>query len=167
MVITFRFITLALRYIGFIAAMFLLHNCANENATPREDVRERLLEEINLLRKSGCTCGSELMPPVKALMWNSALEHAAASHAYDMATHDYFSHISLSGKSPIDRASNAGYAGLYVGEVIARKYNLTEDVVKAWEQSESHCRALMDSTYNDMGGARKGDYWVVDLGKLP
>jgi uncharacterized protein YkwD len=49
--------------------------------------------------------------------------------------------------------------------VIARKFYSTKDVVNGWRQSETHCMALMDSLYNEMGGARSGDYWVVDLGK--
>jgi uncharacterized protein YkwD len=128
-------------------------------------VRTELLEQINTLRKNGCTCGTEFIAPVATLQWNPSLEDAALSHADDMNTNKYFDHISLTGTSPIDRAHAAGYEGEYVGEVIATRFSITRDVIEAWRNSQSHCRALMDSLYNEVGGARKGDYWVVDLGK--
>ncbi|HYC86830.1 MAG TPA: CAP domain-containing protein [Chryseosolibacter sp.] len=123
------------------------------------------MEEINALRKEGCTCGTEWMAPVNTLTWNLILEKTALDHATDMYTNNYFDHLSPTGTSPIQRAHNNGYSGDYVGEVIARKYFTAKDVVEAWQASESHCRALMDSLYNEMGGARKEDYWVVNLGK--
>jgi len=152
------------KYIFGLLIVFNFAACSDE--TPQqEDVRTALLEQINTLRKSGCKCGTEDMPPVKPLTWNNVLEDAATSHAVDMYTHSYFSHESLDGTPPIIRVQQMGYDGDYVGEVIARKYYSTKDVMEGWKESESHCRALMDSLYNEMGGARKEDYWVVDLGK--
>jgi len=153
-----------LRYIyhGLIIAMMC--SCHEEYIPKHENVRTALLEQINALRTNGCTCGTEWMIPVKTLTWNVDLEKAAFDHAADMHLNNYFSHLSLNGTPPIQRAHNAGYSGDYVGEVIARKYYTTKDVVQAWQESESHCRALMDSLYHEMGGARKEDYWVVDLG---
>jgi uncharacterized protein YkwD len=142
----------------------ILFGCNSDEHT-LEDVRTGLLERINTVRKNGCKCGSEAIAPVKSLVWNTALEDAATTHANDMHLNNYFSHLSLDGTPPILRAQQAGYDGAYVGEVIARKYYTTQDVIEAWKQSESHCRALMDSLYNEMGGARKEDYWVVDLGR--
>jgi uncharacterized protein YkwD len=147
---------------GFLAVgVFACH----EDPVTNPDVRNELLVQINTLRKTGCTCGTEWLPPVEELTWDEALADAALNHATDMYVKNYFNHISLDGSSPIQRAQNAGYSGDYVGEVIARKFSLTTDVVEAWKESESHCRALMDSLYKQMGGARKGDYWVVDLGR--
>jgi uncharacterized protein YkwD len=146
-----------------VAMMCSCHN--PDEVIIEEDVRSALLEQINKLRATGCTCGNQWMVPVKALTWNNNLENAASNHAIDMYVNDYFSHLSLDGTAPVQRAQNAGYSGDYVGEVIARRYNATKDVVEAWQESESHCRALMDSLYNEMGGAKKEEYWVVDLGK--
>jgi uncharacterized protein YkwD len=145
--------------------MYVVLGCQADEMPAKEDVRTELLQQINTLRKNGCQCGDELIAPVKILNWNTALEDAAVYHADDMDKHNYFDHPSLDGTSPIIRAQQRGYEGDYVGEVIARKYNLTKNVVEGWKQSESHCRALMDSLYDDMGGAKRGDYWVVDLGK--
>jgi uncharacterized protein YkwD len=153
------------RYAYFLLIILPLVGCHSEDSLSQEDVRAQLLQQINDLRQNGCQCGDEMIPPVKTLEWNSALEDAAANHASDMFTNDYFSHLSLDGSSHITRAQRAGYTGDYVGEVIARKYYRTKDVIDGWKKSESHCRALMDSLYNEMGGASKGDYWVVDLGR--
>jgi uncharacterized protein YkwD len=149
----------------FLLILLNLFGCQSDDTPRQEDIRAELLQHINSLRENGCQCGNEIIAPVKTLEWNSALEDAAAAHANDMFTHDYFSHQSLDGSSHVTRAQRAGYGGNYVGEVIARKYYRTKDVVDGWQESESHCRALMDSLYNEMGGASKGDYWVVDLGK--
>ncbi len=150
----------------FLSVIALISGCDEpDNRNNDEDVRTALLEQINALRQSGCKCGSEFIGPANPLQWNPFLEDAATHHADDMYTNDYFDHISLTGTSPIVRAHDAGYDGEYVGEVIARGYYLTKDAIEAWKQSESHCRALMDSLYNEVGGARKGNYWVVDLGR--
>jgi uncharacterized protein YkwD len=151
--------------IVFLTLTATMSGCHTDETPVPEDVRANLLEQINKLRTTGCVCGNETMPPVKTLTWNTALEDAAKSHAEDMYAHNYFDHLSLDGKSPIQRAQETGYEGNYVGEVIARKYYNTKDVMEGWKQSESHCRALMDSLYYEMGGAKKEDYWVVDLGR--
>jgi uncharacterized protein YkwD len=148
---------------GLIALAMI--SCHPEETAEPEDVRQELEKRINSLREKGCMCGSQWMAPVKALQWNVLLEDAALLHAKDMHANNYFSHLSLNGAAAINRAQNAGYEGDYVGEVIAREYFTTQDVVNAWKESESHCLALMDSLYNEMGGARYETYWVVDLGK--
>jgi uncharacterized protein YkwD len=141
-----------------------LSGCSDDSPV-QEDIRTELLQRINALRTNGCKCGDEFIAPVKTITWNSALEDAATDHASDMYVHNYFSHLSLDSTPPIVRAQNTGYDGNYVGEVIARKFYNTKDVVEGWKQSEDHCRALMDSLYYEMGGARVSDYWVVDLGR--
>jgi uncharacterized protein YkwD len=160
-----QFFRCSLRSICFWLIVITAASCDTENIRKNENVRTELLNRINTLRNTGCTCGNEWMTPVNALNWNTILEDAALRHATDMYLNNYFSHLSRDGKSPIDRASKAGYPGDYVGEVIARKYYTAKDVIEAWKESESHCRALMDSLYDEIGGARKEDYWVVDLGR--
>jgi uncharacterized protein YkwD len=153
-----------LKYASLLCIAISLSSCKQDGMDINEDVRAELLRQINALRESGCKCGDEVIAPVDPLEWNSALEEAATNHATDMYMHNYFSHQSLDGTSHIERVRRAGYEGDYVGEVIARRYYLTKDVIEGWKDSESHCRALMDSIYTEMGGAKKGGYWVVDLG---
>jgi uncharacterized protein YkwD len=159
-----RIVHYFLAYTSCAVLALILNGCHEHDISKKEDVRTVLLSEINALRNNGCTCGNEWMEPVEALTHNLILEKAASDHAADMYANNYFSHSSLDGRSAIQRAQSAGYPGNYVGEVIARNYSTAKDVVQAWRESESHCRALMDSLYHEMGGASTGGYWVVDLG---
>jgi uncharacterized protein YkwD len=105
------------------------------------------------------------MPPVPPLVWNAQLGAAAAAHATDMYANNYFSHISPQGSSPIQRAQQAGYTGSYVGENIAKGYTAIGDVMLAWQLSEAHCKAMMDTLYKEMGAAKCNGYWVQEFGR--
>ena len=123
-----------------------------------------MLTEVNKLRSSGCQCGSEFMPAVRSLKWNPLLEQAALSHAMDMYDHHYFAHFGLDSSVPVQRAIRFGYTGTAVGENIARGYDTTEDVMKAWERSVEHCKNMMDSSYSEMGAAMYHQYWAQEFG---
>ena len=105
------------------------------------------------------------MPPVHILTWNDTLEVAAGRHARDMRDKNYLEHISPDGVSPIQRTMEAGYTGNYVGENIGRGYSNINQVMTAWKNSESHCKAMMDSLYYEMGAARADQYWVQEFGR--
>ena len=151
-------------HIVFILLVFC--SCSGDDGDqPTGKYGEQLIAGINGLRVKGCFCGTDWMPAVGPLTLNVALETAALTHARDMIEKNYFSHISPNGAAPVDRAIQAGYTGNEVGEIIARRYTTTESVIQGWKESESHCRAMMDSLYTEMGGAREQDYWVVDLGR--
>jgi uncharacterized protein YkwD len=155
-----------IRFCLNVASILLaLYGCSGDDENqPDDNYGEQLMTGINNLRMKGCFCGSDWMPAVEPLTRNTSLETAALNHARDMIDKNYFSHISPGGTAPVDRAINAGYTGNQVGEIIARRYTSTESVIQGWKESESHCKAMMDSIYNEMGGARAQDHWVVDLG---
>jgi len=148
----------------FILAACLLYGCKKEPAagTPWQ---QQMLEQVNRLRHSGCRCGTDSMPPVLPLRWNDTLAAAADMHVKDMYERQYFDHISPDGVSPIQRAIQAGYSGEYIGENIAKGYTNVSEVVLAWKNSESHCRAMMDSFYREMGAATTHQYWAQEFGK--
>src|SRR6266480_2429130 len=98
---------------------FLVVSCQKNTPVPEGQMLPEMTDTVNLLRSRGCTCGADTMPPVPPLVWNAQLATAAAAHAKDMYTNNYFSHISPQGTSPIQRALQAGYTGSYVGENIA------------------------------------------------
>lgn len=148
---------------GIVMLTIFLCSC-DEEAKPKENLRTAMLEAVNQLRQEGCMCGDDLMPPVSSLTWNDTLTLAAQAHATDMHDNNYFSHISPDGSSPYDRAQGAGYSGTYIGENIAHGYTKVSQAVNAWKQSESHCKAMMDDGYRELGAAREGDYWVLVLG---
>jgi len=79
-----------------------------------------MLDSVNKLRATGCTCGTDFMPPAKKLTWNNVLTNAAQALCFDMYNNNYFDYISPTGTSPIQRAIAAGYTGRYVGENIVK-----------------------------------------------
>ena len=75
---------------------------------------------------------------------NRRLARAASRHARDMARHNYFSHVSLSGKSPLRRVRAAGWRR-GVGEALAWGCGAQASpaaIVAAWLGSASH-RAII------------------------
>jgi uncharacterized protein YkwD len=96
------------------------------------------------------------------------LRTAARGHSQDMATNDYFSHTSLDGSSPTDRARAAGYPG-GVGENIAMGYRTPEDVMRGWMNSDGHRRNILNCRYLVIGvglayDARGRPYWTQKFG---
>ncbi len=154
------------RIVLVLSVALSMVSCSDdEDPAKPEDVHAELLHAINILRAAGCTCGDDVMPPVDPVTWNDTLEQTAKDHATDMYTYNYLSHMSRDGTPPIIRAQQAGYSGIYVGENIARGYFTVADVMKGWEESESHCKNMMDTTYTEIGASKVADYWVLDLGR--
>src|SRR5688572_20445115 len=119
---------------------------ANPSGNPSITVNQAtLLQVVNNLRQSGCTCGSTVMPPVAAVTWNDQLAVAALNHSNDMNTNNYFSHTALNGSTPGDRISAAGYAWKAYGENIAKGYSSEQAVIDGWLKSEDHCKNIMGS----------------------
>ncbi|PXY42858.1 CAP domain-containing protein [Flavobacterium cheongpyeongense] len=149
----------------FILALFLFSCDDNETPVVDTNVTNPVLIEINKLRVTGCKCGDDDMPPVPELVSNSILTHTAINYAHDMNVRNYFSHISPEGTSPIQRAITLGYTGNFIGEVIARNYSNPAEVVAGWKNSIDHCKAMMSSTYIEMGAGKSDNVWVANLGK--
>ena len=152
-------------YILLTSLLFISCNSDDDTVIDATDVTDSVLIEINKLRTTGCKCGADDMPAVPALVSNSLLTKTAVNYATDMNARNYFSHISPEGTSPIQRAAAVSYTGKYVGEVIARNYSTSAEVVIGWKNSEEHCKAMMSNTYVEMGAGKSGNIWVANLGK--
>jgi uncharacterized protein YkwD len=108
----------------------------------------------------------------RPLVADRRLMRAAGLHATDMARHNYFSHFSPSGSSPMQRARAAGWRG-GVGEAIAwgcGSLSTPRATVRAWMASPPH-RAILLGRAHRVGVGYKGtrgcgghDYWVLDAG---
>jgi uncharacterized protein YkwD len=127
----------------------------------------RALELVNEVRAQGARCGARLFGPAPALKLSQTLAGVALAHATDMAEHDYFEHVDLSGQSPADRVRAVGYREKLVGENIAYGPETLAEVVKGWLDSPGHCENMMDPRFAEMGigyaageGDRRGLYWV-------
>jgi uncharacterized protein YkwD len=151
-------------WLRLVVVMALCAACRKE--TPAAGKMEHdMLAVVNAIRTTGCTCGTTYMPPVPPLQWNDTLARAALAYAREMSANNYFSHISPTGSSPIQRAMALGYSGDYVTENIARGFSSLQSVMQGWQTSEDHCKAMMDPLQTDMGAANVNTYWVQELGR--
>merc|ERR1719160_2491632 len=74
------------------------------------DVEWESFRLLNELRAEGYTCpgGSKYEPNNTPLLFDCRLWRASYLHSEDMAKNNYFSHTSLNGDSPWDRAKAQG-----------------------------------------------------------
>jgi len=144
-------------------ATYFLACSADVDTAPVTPAKSDIQAQVNDLRRSGCQCGEEWMPPVPALDWNELLEAAALRHAKDMATHDHFDHTGTDNSSTIIRVEEAGYEWTAYGENIAHGLSTAKAVIAMWKDSESHCKNMMSPAFKEMGVAQQDGYWVQVL----
>jgi uncharacterized protein YkwD len=139
-----------------------------------KDVFEaEVLRLTNEARSHSRKCGGTWKKAVGPVRWSPTLANSANAHSADMATKDYFSHYSKSGKSPFQRMRAAGYRYRAAGENIAAGRSLAspEAVVKAWLKSPGHCKVIMNGKYKELGVGRvEGPgrwsvYWTQNFGR--
>lgn len=90
---------------------------------------------------------------LSALTINNQLSQAAALKATDMFGKNYWAHNAPEGTTPWFFIKEAGYVYVYAGENLARGFNSSEDVVKAWMASPSHRENMLSKNYQDVGFA--------------
>ena len=140
---------------------------------PKYTVRtmeSEVLRLTNIARSKARKCGTVKYKAAKPLRADSTLARVALAHSIDMAERSYFSHTSLSGKTPFDRMRAAKYSYKAAGENIAAGFSTPKAVVDAWLASPGHCRVLMNRAYTELGvgystGGYYGTYWTQDFGK--
>lgn len=87
------------------------------------------------------------------LTYNAQLSQAAAAKAQNMFEENYWAHYSPSGKDPWGFIQKAGYKFTYAGENLARNFQNSDDVVKAWMNSPSHRENIVNGKYQEIGVA--------------
>ena len=121
-----------------------------------KQVRTDQINETNEARHAkGC----------KPLKPSSNLTRSAQRHANDMSARDYFSHTSQSGRTWVKRIRVAGFKDP-AGENIARGFSSATTVHRAWMNSPSHRRNILNCQfrYIGVGYTADGGYWVQDFG---
>lgn len=163
-----------MKKILLLSSLFLLLfvSCKKSDAIPGEGTgtpgstivfninKSILLQLVNSARTTGCTCGTTVMPAVAPVTWNDQLGKAAYDHSVDMKANAYFSHTALSGATPGQRITAAGYKWSSFGENIAMGYTTEEAVMAGWLNSEGHCKNIMNGGLKEMGAGRDGNYWT-------
>jgi uncharacterized protein YkwD len=127
---------------------------------------------VNQRRAAGAVCGGTAYAPAPPLTMNANLRTAARGHSADMAAHNYFSHVSLDGRSYVDRILAAGYTlSGTLSENIAAGQWAPDVVVDAWMASPGHCQTIMSGAFRSIGigyafnaASTYGFYWTEDFG---
>lgn len=102
----------------------------------------KVIEDTNLERqKNG-------MSP---LVESPLLDEAAKLKAANMFEENYWAHFSPSGKDPWGFILRTGYKFSYAGENLARNFQNSDDVVKAWMNSPSHKENILNNKYQEIG----------------
>ena len=142
-------------------------------SSSKDAFEAEVLRLTNKARSRSRMCGGTWKKAVGPVRWSSTLAASANAHSADMATRNYFSHYSPSGRSPFQRMRAAGYNYRAAGENIAagRSLSAPEAVVKAWLRSPGHCKVIMNGKYKELGvgrvegSGRWGVYWTQNFGK--
>jgi uncharacterized protein YkwD len=131
-----------------------------------------MLDEVNIRRAAGATCGDTYYAPVNAVEMNEVMRVASRLHSLDMANQNYFSHDSLDGRQMADRIADAGFQGAWpLGENIQGGSSTAADAVASLMTSPGHCQNIMDPEYGVMGigyaydeTSRLHHYWTQNFG---
>lgn len=149
--------------IALIAPLILIAY-SNDDATPepnRELDKNIVLSLVNEYRTTGADCGEEYHAPVDPLQWNDKLQSAAQAHSDDIHENEFMGHSGSDGSSPGDRLNRVDYHWSTYGENVAMGETLTEEtVVDGWMASPSHCKNIMNGSFEEMAVARTEMYWT-------
>jgi len=154
-----------MRAVFFILLFPILMNAQSRVLSDTKVSPEYMIEQINALRATGCTCGGAYMKPVGPVQWNEVLVRSAGIHARRMHKHNFFAHIGPYGDDVGDRMEKVGYRWQYAGENLGEGQRSFNQVLKDWKKSPSHCKLLMDPNMIDMAISRYGRFWVQHFGK--
>ena len=139
----------------------------SENAEDAGAMAHRAVHLVNEAREQGHRCGNRSWPRASPVRLSTTLSEVARQHARDMASHHYFEHQDLNGRSPADRVKAAGYGEQRVAENMAYGTLSIEDAIAGWLKSPGHCENVMEPRFKEMGiafvedsGERRKLYWV-------
>jgi uncharacterized protein YkwD len=160
---------------GILACSSLLtRSPSSTRSLPAPDVRQSVVsrerartdEVLRLVDEERAALG---ISPLRRV---PELDAAAAERAQDMASRDYFAHISPDGVTPGDQIIASGYQALLCGENIASGYVTARDVVDAWMASPDHRANILEARFQDIGlafvqapGTESGVLWVQEFGE--
>lgn len=88
-----------------------------------------------------------------ALQLNQQLTAAAQAKANDMASRDYWSHVTPDGKQPWSFMDSTGYKYEAAGENLAYGFGTSDQIINAWMHSAEHRANILNANYQDVGFA--------------
>lgn len=90
---------------------------------------------------------------------DARLTEAATRHSKDMASRDYFSHVTPEGLDFGERIKAAGYPSPGA-ENIAEGYRSPSDVMAGWLDSPGHRKNILNCELTTIGVGLDDDAWV-------
>jgi uncharacterized protein YkwD len=84
------------------------------------------------------------------LTQNKQLQLAATNKAKHIIKHNYFSHNSPAGKQFSEWIVESGYKFQIIGENLAIGFDTNKDVMKAWMDSPSHRKNILNEKYSEI-----------------
>lgn len=127
--------------------------------------RIEMLKKINDARSVDQICGGESFVAVSHVVWNDLLEDASEIHSLAMETQNFFGHENpATGQRTDDRLRIVQYPYRAWSENIAEGYPTVAAVFKAWIESPSHCRNMMNPDIKEVGVFKQGTYWTQVFG---
>jgi hypothetical protein len=160
-------LALAVAWCGAAACVSGLDDATETTVAP---LRALAAEEAELLRLLNAYRSQN---GLSTLVATPLLNQVAYDHSLDMATHGYFSHASLDGRSPFDRMEAAGYRGGYMAENIAAGYADAASTFEQWRTSAGHDANMRGAHYRAIGigrayvaGSPYRYYWTTDFGDV-
>ena len=103
------------------------------------------------------------------LAYDAKLGRAAATHACDMAVHNFFGHAGSNGSHVQARVQAAGYRNCTVAENLAWGYPSSGQIIGGWMNSAGHRANVLHPRVKEMGigitNGPKGPNWVLVLGR--
>ncbi len=87
----------------------------------------------------------------QSLRLNSQLTQAAQAKAADMASRDYWSHVTPDGKQPWSFIDTVGYQYSSAGENLAYGFGSADATVYGWMNSAEHRANILDKDYREVG----------------
>lgn len=92
------------------------------------------------------------LPPLRV---NETLFQVASDKADDMLQNNYFAHTSPKGITPWIWFEKEGYDYKFAGENLAINFSSAEAQQKAWMESETHRKNILDTNFSEVGIAVK------------
>jgi len=111
---------------------------------------EKILELVNT---------SRFDHGLEALKKNKILELTAEDKANDMLDNSYFAHTSPQGKTPWYWIEKNRYSYSHAGENLAIHFSNAETEHRAWMESSSHRKNILQPLYTETGIAVKQGLW--------
>lgn len=104
-------------------------------------VQQQMLGDLNATRRRA---------GLRPLALEIHLNNAAAAHAADMASHNFFNHTGRDGRSPFDRMHADGCRFSYAGENIAQS-DTEREAYSALLASPEHLENIVNPHYSRVG----------------